>query len=221
MEWVAARATAAAGGGACKAVEEEVRAEEKDKQHARERVARNEAKAANKFKHQHFCIVCRKSDGCVACIDDERAHTFETPELVCVRCPTRMHLDCTPGWSVVTIKQDGPGGKKQVSGGWICPHHRCKTCWRTAHEAGGLLFRCVDCPTSLCEECLPDGFEPVASASYFGKLNYQLPRSFETIRCAKCAQTVRLICCCSICVVCIFYLIFNKFTSDAASARRR
>ena len=41
-------------------------------------------------------------------------------------------------------------------------HTRCR-CWRTAHEAGGLLFRCVDCPTSLCEECLPDGFEPGTS----------------------------------------------------------
>ena len=170
-------------------VEEEVRAEEKDKQHAKDRAARNEAKAANKFKHQSFCIVCHKREGCAASLDDPAPHTFAEPELVCVRCPTRMHLDCTPGWSFVTVKQDGPDARKKAAGGWICPHHRCKTCWRTAHEAGGLLFRCVDCPTSLCEECLPEGFEPVPAHTYYGKLNYPLPRSFETIRCDKCAQT--------------------------------
>ena len=170
-------------------VEEEVRAEEKDKQHAKDRAARNEAKAANKFKHQSFCMVCHRSEGCAASLDDPAPHSFAEPELACVRCPTRMHLDCTHGWSFVTLKQEGPDARKKAAGGWICPHHRCRTCWRTAHEAGGLLFRCVDCPTSLCEECLPDGFEPVSWHKYYGKLNYTLPRSFETIRCAKCAQT--------------------------------
>ena len=153
----------------------EVKAEESDKKNARERKDRNEQRAANKFKHQAFCIVCKKADCNATGLDGAgtscEQQCFEAPELVCVRCPTRMHLDCTPGWSFVTIKQNDkdPMARKQVAGGWICPHHRCKTCWRTAHEAGGLLFRCVDCPSSLCEDCLPDGFEPVPSQKYFGE----------------------------------------------------
>ena len=156
-------------------VEDEVKAEESDKKNARERKDRNEQRAANKFKHQAFCIVCKKADCNATGLDGAgtscEQQCFEAPELVCVRCPTRMHLDCTPGWSFVTIKQNDkdPMARKQVAGGWICPHHRCKTCWRTAHEAGGLLFRCVDCPSSLCEDCLPDGFEPVPSQKYFGE----------------------------------------------------
>ena len=36
-----------------------------------------------------------------------------------------------------------------------CPHHCCSSCRRSTASAGGLLFRCSDCLTAYCEDCLP------------------------------------------------------------------
>jgi hypothetical protein len=48
---------------------------------------------------------------------------------------------------------------------------------------------CVLAQNGFClsVECFISGL--VSTLTLAGKLNYQLPRSFETIRCAKCAQT--------------------------------
>ena len=166
-------------------VDEERNAQAAQKKAVEDAAAKHESKMEKKFKHQPFCILCHCADVSDLNTGDAVEHHLQRPELNCVRCPTSMHVDCTPGWSVVQIRNDGT--RRQAVGGWVCPHHRCKVCWRTAHESGGLLFRCVACPTSLCEECLPEGFEPVASQQFFGKLNYAMPRSFETIRCDRCA----------------------------------
>ena len=168
-------------------VEEEAAAERAQRVAAENAAEARDEKAANKFRHQPHCALCRGVDVADAHTQGHaQALARERPELTCVRCPTTMHVDCTPGWSVVQVRVNADGTKQAV-GGWVCPHHRCRTCWRTGHEAGGLLFRCVSCPSSYCEECLLDGFEPVPSAKYFAELNYTIPRSFETMRCEACA----------------------------------
>jgi hypothetical protein len=68
-------------------------------------------------------MVCHKQDAAAHDIYSKCAQSFETPELVCVRCPTRMHLDCTPGWSVVTIKTDEATGRRNAAGGYAPLSH--------------------------------------------------------------------------------------------------
>ena len=71
--------------------------------------------------------------------------------------------------------------------GWQCPQHHCKSCNRTASEAGGLLFRCVDCPTAFCAECNGETlFDAVEGNPEWEALGFYLPKSFEYVRCNDC-----------------------------------
>ena len=71
--------------------------------------------------------------------------------------------------------------------GWQCPQHHCKSCNRTASEAGGLMFRCVDCPTAFCAECNGETpFDAVESNPEWEALGFFLPKSFEYVRCGDC-----------------------------------
>ena len=45
-------------------------------------------------------------------------------------------------------------------GTFICPWHQCWTCCKRVASAGGLLFRCAECPTAYCFDCLPDDRTP-------------------------------------------------------------
>ncbi len=45
-------------------------------------------------------------------------------------------------------------------GSFICPWHQCWTCCKRISSAGGVLFRCADCPTAYCFDCLPDDRTP-------------------------------------------------------------
>jgi len=64
--------------------------------------------------------------------------------LCCDYCPTVMHPHCA-GIEDVT----------ELGSMWSCPHHKCTFCGRKAHAAGGLLFRCTECPKAFCEDHLP------------------------------------------------------------------
>jgi SWI/SNF-related matrix-associated actin-dependent regulator of chromatin subfamily A member 5 len=90
--------------------------------------------------------------------DDE---CFECHEggliMLCSRCPRVYHPRC-----VNLTKQDVA---RVIT--WTCPQHRCRECQRVTTDAGGLLFRCVGCPSAWCEDCLPDEdkIEPIGDTN--------------------------------------------------------
>ena len=104
---------------------------------------------------------------------------FLAPEVAaerlrCRNCPRVMSLGCA---RLVTRPRMG----------WQCPQHHCKSCNRTASEAGGLMFRCVGCPTAFCAECNGETpFEAVEANAEWEALGFYLPKSFEYVRCGNC-----------------------------------
>jgi hypothetical protein len=82
--------------------------------------------------------------------------------LCCDNCPCVMHLACA-----------GIEDEFTLGNTWSCPHHRCHLCQRKAHAAGGLLFRCSECPKAFCEDHLPLDAEMVgATCERFVRLGY-------------------------------------------------
>jgi hypothetical protein len=64
-------------------------------------------------------------------------------------------------------------------------------CNRNTASAGGLLFRCVDCPHAYCEDCLEDElceslgrWKPMEQLNYITKMAYW-------IRCQGCVRALR------------------------------
>jgi hypothetical protein len=66
-----------------------------------------------------------------------------------------------------------------------CPQHACLVCDGKASNRGGLLFRCTDCPSTVCESCLPESFEAVDRNEVVAVLGF-LSGSIEYIRCSAC-----------------------------------
>jgi hypothetical protein len=66
-----------------------------------------------------------------------------------------------------------------------CPQHACLVCDGKASNRGGLLFRCTDCPSTVCESCLPESFEAVDRNEVVAVLGF-LSGSIEYIRCSVC-----------------------------------
>jgi len=71
---------------------------------------------------------------CAQCHNMRRKQTI----LQCRLCPRVMHNTCA-------------GLQTAPRSGWLCYHHHCRECGRSAADAGGLLFRCVCCPYSYCD----------------------------------------------------------------------
>mmetsp|Transcript_5622 Transcript_5622/g.6620 ORF Transcript_5622/g.6620 Transcript_5622/m.6620 type:complete len:143 (+) Transcript_5622:1045-1473(+) len=71
--------------------------------------------------------------------------------LCCDQCPLAFHTECLAPWQLPQKKASGAS----VGNSWGCPHHYCKLCARKAHEVGGLLFRCTECPSAYCEDHVP------------------------------------------------------------------
>lgn len=116
------------------------------------------------WSHQIFCCLCGKhhrkqSDNCVNC-----AH-----------CPRSFHYQCL-----------GHHGITRKSGTFICPHHKCASCGRNTASSGGLLFRCVSCLTSYCEDCLPqEDIESIGRCEELEKLGYESKQSYF-VKCPVC-----------------------------------
>ena len=53
---------------------------------------------------------------------------------------------------------------------WRCSHHKCTVCSRRASAAGGMLFRCTECPKAFCEDCLPGEARVINDSPRFKKL---------------------------------------------------
>ena len=75
------------------------------------------------FENYHLCQSC-----------------WDGGELVmCDYCPVSLCFSCAG----VTAADLGPS--------WRCGHHQCTSCGRRASAAGGMLFRCAECPNAFCE----------------------------------------------------------------------
>ena len=127
-------------------------------------------------RHETICCECKgdEENGC-----NKPAPAFLAPDVAaerlrCRNCPRTMSLGCA---RLVTRPRMG----------WQCPQHHCKSCNRTASEAGGLLFRCVDCPIAFCAECNGETpFDAVEGNPEWEALGFYLPKSFEYVRCNDC-----------------------------------
>ena len=74
---------------------------------------------------------------------------WEGGDMICCDfCPNVMHSACA-----------GIDDPSTLGNMWSCPHHKCVTCGRKAYAAGGLLFRCSECPKAYCEDHLPQQSE--------------------------------------------------------------
>jgi len=79
-----------------------------------------------KWIHNDWCHLCKVGGGLVCCN----------------WCPRSYHPSCI--------------GRDDIPKGYFsCPQHQCAECQRKASDAGGLLFRCVVCPCSYCEDHVP------------------------------------------------------------------
>jgi len=80
--------------------------------------------------------------------------------ICCDYCPVSMHFVCA-------------GVTRNHAGQWLCPQHKCCGCGRKAQGAGGLLFRCTECPQAFCEDCLPANAQIVTENVRFTQLGYR------------------------------------------------
>ena len=58
--------------------------------------------------------------------------------------------------------------------------------------AGGMLFRCAECPSAYCEDCLPREARVINENARFAKLGYVNPKSACYVLCSeRCAGLAR------------------------------
>ena len=112
-------------------------AEDRERRAAAARDAARLKAADRASRHETKCCECGGEEKCVKPPPPFLAPEIAAERLNCRNCPRTMSLGCA---RLVTRPRMG----------WQCPQHHCKSCNRTASEAGGLMFRCVDCPTAFC-----------------------------------------------------------------------
>ena len=119
------------------------------------------------WNHQTFCSFCAKSKN------------INIPSTYrCAHCPLVFHLDCAEA-----------AGITRPSAMFICPHHKCSMCTRSTAAAGGMLFRCIGCLTSYCEDCLPqDEIDSVGKFRILKDLGYESKQSYY-IKCPTCCTS--------------------------------
>jgi len=101
--------------------------------------------------------------------------------MCCDFCPASYHSQC------LTAEQ-----LKGATHGWICPHHKCTVCGRNTSAAGGMLFRCSECPQCFCEDHLPSeqsGMQIIGRCVRMEAGGFVLPRQACYVRCsAACTE---------------------------------
>ena len=151
-------------------------AEDRERRAAAAREAARLKSADRASRHETRCCECGGDEktGCLKPPPPFLAKEVAAERLRCRNCPRVMSLGCA---RLVTRPRMG----------WQCPQHHCKSCNRTASEAGGLMFRCVQCPTAFCAECNGETpFDAVESNAEWEALGFYLPKSFEYVRCGDC-----------------------------------
>eukprot|EP01080_Neovahlkampfia_damariscottae_P001698 gene1698-467_t len=87
----------------------------------------DQTKKKKKIENETCCFVCSQ-------------HTKEDVH-ACSRCPKVYHRSCLGDILLGHLSQ------------FICPWHFCRDCNKSSTEAGGIMFRCDNCPKSFCKEC--------------------------------------------------------------------
>lgn len=145
--------------------------------------------AGRDYDHIDFCLSCRGGEG--QCVKKSKgaasssSEPFDGSLVKCGGCPVTLHRSCAPPISLITMT-------KAVSKQWMCPHHLCATCGRGTSAAGGLLFRCISCPSAFCEDHLPsaEGARIMGRSRRFEALGADLPKQACYVVCSMaCSAT--------------------------------
>ena len=115
--------------------------------------------AGRDYDHECECLACGDGGDIV----------------MCDQCPTSWHVPCLAALNA----------KMPTKMQWGCPHHSCLTCGRKAAAAGGLLFRCMRCPRTFCEDHLVPTATIVGKCQRFIKLGQNHPKQACFILCSK------------------------------------
>ena len=108
------------------------------------------AQAGKDYENSSLCQLC-----------------WEGGDMICCDfCPNVMHAACC-----------GIDDPSSLGSMWSCPHHKCVTCGRKAYAAGGLLFRCSECPKAYCEDHLPPQSELIG-----GEVDRLLALGFQAVK---------------------------------------
>eukprot|EP01083_Nonionella_stella_P133653 406355_1 len=91
--------------------------------------------------------------------------------LLCESCPRSYHLECL-------------GLDEIPRGQFRCPQHKCIECFRPAHEAGGLLFRCIACAYCACEDHIKGNIVPADGCERLEVLGYKKPSTACYVLCS-------------------------------------
>eukprot|EP01038_Epipyxis_sp_PR26KG_P004667 gene4667-6556_t len=122
------------------------------------------------WTHRTFCVLC----GQTSTLDGM---------LKCAHCPWVFHATCADSYSLSSSRSTGM---------FVCPQHKCACCNRNTSAAGGMLFRCIGCLTSYCEDCLPqDEIESIGRCKELeSSLGYSSKQSYY-VRCTSCYRDIK------------------------------
>ena len=158
---------------------EDEQRERQREQRSKERRARLRAESERRLdQHDSRCMECGQTSipGLMATAWQPSLAAYNE-KMMCRLCPRVIHQGCFIGL--------------QPKAGWICAQHKCKKCLRNSSDAGGLIFRCVTCTSSFCDECLEDDFDPVEVHPAWEPMGFQLSSNYEYIRCKGCVAQKR------------------------------
>lgn len=82
--------------------------------------------------------------------DSRRNLLVECDLVECSRCPRALHLSCLQQFSEAQYSNHMDATRWSAS----CPQHNCQVCLRTGADSNGLLMCCINCPLTICWECL-------------------------------------------------------------------
>ena len=148
-------------------------------------------------EHDMNCLHCRESvlkqKVIVTTETDEHGNEVKRRRIdadnsgfqACPICPATMHYACmrlAVHGSDFTVRSN-------------CPQHKCRICRRSASNAGGLLFKCVDCPVALCYDCV-EKYEMVDHFRFLERhqvrwetdLAYTAASTYEYMQCPDCVH---------------------------------
>eukprot|EP00612_Vaucheria_litorea_P001690 CAMPEP_0171456008 /NCGR_PEP_ID=MMETSP0945-20130129/2674_1 /TAXON_ID=109269 /ORGANISM="Vaucheria litorea, Strain CCMP2940" /LENGTH=312 /DNA_ID=CAMNT_0011981361 /DNA_START=124 /DNA_END=1063 /DNA_ORIENTATION=- len=133
-------------------------------------------KTRKNWSHMDTCLICNELTN-----SDQNGNLKGKPAaLQCAHCPRTAHASCLESFNRT------PSSSSGGISGFTCFQHRCKGCDRTTSAAGGLLFRCVSCPSAFCEDCLQeDSVESIGRWREVEKLGYVSKQAYW-IKCERC-----------------------------------
>merc|ERR1711988_1135156 len=111
--------------------------------------------------------------------DEEYGAKFMT----CIYCPNSFHVKCLSDFGYYNEINDIAYADMRS----ICFHHSCCMCKRGTAAAGGMLFRCLECPRAFCEDCVEqDSIECLGrNKIYESEYGYRTKQGYY-IRCHMC-----------------------------------